>query len=469
MKVAVADVEEYRFLVVKGANPGSKLAFKPTPRVIRIGRAVDNDIVISDPAVSRTHARVEIREDGSTTILDAGSSTGVEKMGFRVGGNAEPLESGDEFKMGDTILRFEIAAKKGAIKKAAAKESEAQAEARKPAKTTGLAALLARLGLTTPARKLAAAALVIVLAALALWPTPEGLPPQFSDQRLPINYDSVVGFIGPDRAHLDKAIFEFPTNSEGLGIFFRLLAPSGVDVSAGGHAISKIEPAKDWVSYELLTIPKAIGSGPKGALMLDNLGYSPSDGDRDPSTVVPWGVQRMWLILLPTVGSTEGQLVESLKALRDLFERLSDNPGNRYSLVTGLRASSIGLMKLTGRGALLVQIPSKPVDPQKAGEALQTARTELEAGHADKSLHAATEALAMEEAEVDREYRAQMNLLALARKAHKAADEGQVLAVATRMIQDPVDPRYRAVRAMVRKLSGRARENYDDTLRDLTR
>ena len=111
MKLSPEDVQEYRFTVVRGAKPGQQITFEGGVRDVKIGRAVDNDIVISDPTVSRLHARVELRPDG-WFLIDAGSASGVEKMGFRISAR-EPLESGDEFKLGDTILRFEVVAKKG--------------------------------------------------------------------------------------------------------------------------------------------------------------------------------------------------------------------------------------------------------------------------------------------------------------------------------------------------------------------
>ena len=117
MNFTFDDVDEVRFTVVQGANPGSAIPFAPGARTIRIGRAVDNDIVTNDAAVSRSHARVEVGE-GQCLIADAGSRGGVEKMGFRLGEAPEPLESGDEFKIGNTILRFEIVLKKSAAKRA---------------------------------------------------------------------------------------------------------------------------------------------------------------------------------------------------------------------------------------------------------------------------------------------------------------------------------------------------------------
>ena len=71
MKLPLDEVEEIRFVVVKGTSPGATVGFEPGVRSIRIGRAVDNDVVINDHSVSRAHCRVDIRQDGNF-ICDLG-------------------------------------------------------------------------------------------------------------------------------------------------------------------------------------------------------------------------------------------------------------------------------------------------------------------------------------------------------------------------------------------------------------
>jgi len=200
MKLSPEDVQEYRFTVVRGAKPGQQITFEGGVRDVKIGRAVDNDIVISDPTVSRLHARVELRPDG-WFLIDAGSASGVEKMGFRISAR-EPLESGDEFKLGDTILRFEVVAKKGALKKAAAE----------PPAAAGPAApgLLHRIGLETRRTQILALCAVAILFLLLLWPSAATLPPQ-STEPAGINYNASLGWLsGRDESHLAGVTFEVP-------------------------------------------------------------------------------------------------------------------------------------------------------------------------------------------------------------------------------------------------------------------
>jgi len=72
--------------------------------ITRIGRSSDNDLVLADPAVSRSHA--QIREaSGHFTISDLGAKSGTYLNGTRLR-NPQILQNGDEITMGDTVLRF---------------------------------------------------------------------------------------------------------------------------------------------------------------------------------------------------------------------------------------------------------------------------------------------------------------------------------------------------------------------------
>ena len=71
---------------------------------IRIGREPDNEIVISDPSVSRHHAVVELLS-GTVQITDQGSANGVEVNGQRV--SSAILQPGVRLKIGQVPLRFE--------------------------------------------------------------------------------------------------------------------------------------------------------------------------------------------------------------------------------------------------------------------------------------------------------------------------------------------------------------------------
>jgi hypothetical protein len=65
----------------------------PTPGTLVIGRGADCDVALSDPSVSRKHARVEADAEGRVLVHDLGSVHGVLVNGARVRGSA-PLTHG---------------------------------------------------------------------------------------------------------------------------------------------------------------------------------------------------------------------------------------------------------------------------------------------------------------------------------------------------------------------------------------
>lgn len=88
--------------MLKGLPPE---AIYPLDRTLTIGRAKENDVVLSDPRVSRRHARIEAGA-GTATLVDLGSTNGTFVNGERVG---EPLRltPGNLLTFGNTTLAVE--------------------------------------------------------------------------------------------------------------------------------------------------------------------------------------------------------------------------------------------------------------------------------------------------------------------------------------------------------------------------
>lgn len=70
---------------------------------LTVGRSPENDVVLSDPQVSRRHARIFL-EDGGVAIEDAGSLNGTYVNGERAGRSR--LSANDAIVIGDTKLRL---------------------------------------------------------------------------------------------------------------------------------------------------------------------------------------------------------------------------------------------------------------------------------------------------------------------------------------------------------------------------
>jgi Protein of unknown function (DUF3662)/FHA domain len=71
---------------------------------ITLGRAVDCDVVLNDPTVSKRHA--ELRREGTDVlIVDLGSTNGTRVNGTGV--RQRVLADGDEVRVGATVLNFE--------------------------------------------------------------------------------------------------------------------------------------------------------------------------------------------------------------------------------------------------------------------------------------------------------------------------------------------------------------------------
>lgn len=96
-----------RLVTVSCTRPGRFILGK---RKIRIGSDITNDIVLSEPEVSRRHAVVR-RRFGRYFVVELKSTNGTFINNRRVIGRAR-IRSGNELRLGATRLRFELPAKR---------------------------------------------------------------------------------------------------------------------------------------------------------------------------------------------------------------------------------------------------------------------------------------------------------------------------------------------------------------------
>jgi len=77
----------------------------PLEGTVTIGRRADQRIVLSDPSVSRAHARIEVG-DGGVAIVDLGSTNGTAINGHRLRSGRAGLRAGDRIRLGTVLLEF---------------------------------------------------------------------------------------------------------------------------------------------------------------------------------------------------------------------------------------------------------------------------------------------------------------------------------------------------------------------------
>jgi pSer/pThr/pTyr-binding forkhead associated (FHA) protein len=73
--------------------------------MVTVGRAPDNDVVVSDPATSGRHGRIEVRA-GAFWISDLGSTNGTLVNGEPV--IEKQLSDGDLIAIGQNTMRFTL-------------------------------------------------------------------------------------------------------------------------------------------------------------------------------------------------------------------------------------------------------------------------------------------------------------------------------------------------------------------------
>ncbi len=92
-------------LVIQGADQGKRFTLRA--RTIGLGRDHSNLVRVNDGEVSRKHAELR-RVDGAFQLVDLGSANGTFLNGEPV--DQVPLRSGDQVRLGHTVLLFDEAA-----------------------------------------------------------------------------------------------------------------------------------------------------------------------------------------------------------------------------------------------------------------------------------------------------------------------------------------------------------------------
>ena len=93
----------FELTIAEGKGRGQRFEFEAAD--VTIGRGAENDVVLYDAGVSRTHARIQLQPAGYF-LLDNGSANGTELNGAVIKG-AEKLRDGDRIRLGPILFRFD--------------------------------------------------------------------------------------------------------------------------------------------------------------------------------------------------------------------------------------------------------------------------------------------------------------------------------------------------------------------------
>ena len=96
-------MSQFGKLIVTTSGDGEQ-EFSLQKSAVEIGRATQNDIVINDEKVSRTHALIECSGEGCI-LIDLDSANGTKVNGAKIVRTA--LKPGDLVELGSSNLRFE--------------------------------------------------------------------------------------------------------------------------------------------------------------------------------------------------------------------------------------------------------------------------------------------------------------------------------------------------------------------------
>ncbi|HET6610425.1 MAG TPA: FHA domain-containing protein [Kofleriaceae bacterium] len=103
--VAAADPAQARARLCIVAGPSRGQIFELTGRPVTIGRAMANDIVLTDIAASRRHVKIALR-GALYEVRDLGSGNGT-LINDVLESGAVTLRDGDRLELGNTVLRFD--------------------------------------------------------------------------------------------------------------------------------------------------------------------------------------------------------------------------------------------------------------------------------------------------------------------------------------------------------------------------
>lgn len=317
--------------VLSGVSAGDVFRFAlEEKQTLSIGRADNNEIVLSDPSVSRSHAEISAREDG-LYIRDLDSSSGTIHMGFRLQSQPEAarkLSPGDEFKIGDKLFKVQI---EGGEEDAEASGADT--------KENKLPKVALPTKLPSKPSHIALLALSLLLLLLLFWPSSEGpkLPKQKSKQVLELPDYTVKGYLPgskktskkkKDVSHIDKVQFNLPSSH--VVIEYDYIGETDLEVLVDGTSVTTLEAFKSGWRHQQLIVRDVL-EGKRRRLIFDNTSFPPKSGKAALKKIKRWAVRNVRATPL-----TAGEGVD--EQLQDLIIRSSSYDKTPDGLFTLLRS-----------------------------------------------------------------------------------------------------------------------------------
>src|SRR2546423_13989222 len=92
----------FALTIANGKGRGQRFQFETES--VTIGRGAENDVVLNDAGVSRTHARIK-KQGAAWILLDNGSANGTELNGVTIQ-KPSALRAGDKIGVGPVTFEF---------------------------------------------------------------------------------------------------------------------------------------------------------------------------------------------------------------------------------------------------------------------------------------------------------------------------------------------------------------------------
>lgn len=292
--------EKFSLVIVQGPDTGKEFHFQG--QVVTIGRkSAANEINLDSRTVSRQHARItREKEQYFLQDLNSANRTVLNKVPLANGQKAR-IKHGDEFRLGDMVLRFvaqgDLENDPAHVRPVATAAEKRRGGDRKAGRTPA-APLLKRKPILLLAAGLAGLLLVLgmVKAMMRDSPVTEGTPADLSAQPIALPAPDAYGLLRTDKAHPDKAIFTFTAESKRAKLYF---TPGGIDadgeveIRLNETHIGNVPLAIDgWGTEQMIALKADL-------LIRDKENRLVFDNTRNPPGQEMWGVRDVRIEFLP--------------------------------------------------------------------------------------------------------------------------------------------------------------------------